>query len=708
MATLCLSFSIQTFGARTKNSPKNKKSGIPVSCLTCLNNFSPETLTFTTNPEKCPGILARCNKSNSTAKCEGIIANCFAQNCQTEGSCSDEIANRNLAYGCLKTESAYLPYTCASYISSLARNKADEIQSNLDAKERAHEIALKQQEAKIASEKAAAERAAADAEVKAAQAEAEAKARQAEIEAQTKLEQQKLQAQLEEQAKQAEIARQKQEKLDARNSKPNVKYNNILSAVKKDISTAKTHTSKAFNMLGIEKADNSKQTSAFGATPQIVTVYAISNPSADTKTKSYINASKYKTTTDFRCTKDAKESYVKSELLNALNVLTSSRDTLTDSIAELEASNADDETIGKISDDKINTLYEVQNKLTETINTIESEINELKTSCETRCAGVSSFSFTTSEIKFDENGLIVEDQSSGSDYSCKDFENSSTSNDIMGILAGGTSSPFGTNINQQIADLTKRVTKAVLTADRALVETEIAAATGNFGSSTANYAVINSCIKYTLDTEQYINCIKSTLGEQLQVLSQYPDENIPRGENYEYILREFNNSVYVALELLNSSTYISKAQCDESIRGNKDHPCCDEIITVSSTGSRLVNTTTTARQCSNDLANRLNKALKNKETNGATSSYIISINPSFITMQTPTGALNVTPTEFIANYCPKYPETKTEKATIECNATTTPTMYGPVNSQECYIKTTTGQIITTPTYANMCKEDKKR
>lgn len=705
LAITCLCISTHIFAAPAKS--KNQKKGIPANCLTCLNDFSPETLTFTTRAEKCPSTLARCNKSTSTAKCEGIINDCFAVNCTVEGSCADEIANRSLAYGCLKSNGAYLPYTCASYISSLARNKADEVQATLDAKERAHETALKQQEAKIAADKAAADKAAADAKVKAAQAEADAKAKQAQIEAQNKLEQQKLQAQLEEQAKQAELARQKQAEIDARNNKPNVKYNNILNAVKKDIATAKNHTSKAFNILGIEKFNSSKQKNTLDKTPQIVTVYAISSTGADAKAKSYINASKYKTTTDFICTKDTKESYVKTELLNALNVLTSSRDTLMDSISELEAINADDEVSGTISDDKINTLYEVQNKLTETINTIESETNELKTSCETRCAGVSAFSFTTSEIKLDENGLIVDEQTN-SNYSCKDFETSSNSNDIIGILSGGISSPFASNINQQIADLTKRVTKAVLTADRALVETEIAAATGNFGSTTANYAIINSCIKYTLDTEQYINCIKSTLGEQLQVLSQYPDEAVYRDENYDYVLGEFNKSVYVALELLNSSTYISKAQCDESIKGdNSNHKCCKEDITNSfNQRERLATNTTTARQCSTDLANRLNKALKNKENNGATSSYIIDIQPAFITIQTPTGISTVNASEFIEKYCSKYKE----KATIECSTSNTMTMYGMVTTNNCYIKIgDNGEtIITKESYPNMCKEDRKK
>lgn len=612
LATFCLIFSIQTFGANTKNKNKkngSKSSGIPTNCLACLNNFSPETLTFTTNEKKCPTILAKCNKSTSTAKCEGIISDCFAQNCTTEGSCSDEISNRALAYGCLKASSAYLPYTCASYISGLAKNQADQVQAKLDAKERAHETTLKQQEAKIAAEKTAAEKAAADAKVKAAQAEADAKAKQAQIEAQSKLEQQKLQAQLEEQAKQAELARQKQAQIDARNNKPNVKYNNILSTVRKDISTAKTYTSKAFNILGIEKVGDSSKTNS---NIPLVHVYAISSSNINAKTKSYINASKYKTEATYKCTKDTKESYIKNELSNALKVLQSSRNTLSDSIAELEAINADDETTGTIPETKINTLYEVQNKLTETINTLEPEIGRLKTSCETRCAGVSTFSLDMTEIKYDENGLIVNDDKPSNNYECKELEQSS-SNDLMSLFGGSSSMFGGTN---QINELTKRVTKAVLTADRAIEETEIAMASGNFTSSNTEYAVINSCIKYSLDTDQYITCITNTLGEQLSILSRYPDDSISRDDYYNNVLSEFNNSVSVALELLNNQ--YPDAKCEQG---------SDKCCTTSISNNVYISGTSDARQCSTQLAIRLKKAKdkKNKKvgyTNGPITMYL--------------------------------------------------------------------------------------
>ncbi|MBD5405298.1 hypothetical protein HDR59_01990 [bacterium] len=701
LATFCLIFSIQTFGANTKN--KNKKNGskssIPTSCLMCLNNFSPETLTFTVNEKKCPTILARCNKSTSTAKCEGIISDCFAQNCTTEGSCSDETANRALAYGCLKAESAYLPYTCASYISGLAKNQADQVQAQLDAKERAHATALKQQEAKIAADKAAAEKAAADAKVKAAQAEADAKAQQAQIEAQSKLEQQKLQAQLEEQAKQAELARQKQAEIDARNNKPNVKYNNTLSAVRKDISTAKTYTSKAFNLLGIEKINTSSKKSNSNA--PIVHVYAISSSNINAKTKSYLNASKYKTEADYKCTKDTKESYIKNELSNALNILQSSRNTLSDSIAELEALNADDETTGTIPESKINTLYEVQNKLTETINTVESEIGGLKTSCETRCAGVSAFSFEIKEIKYDENGLIVNNDTPSNEYVCKEFEESS-SNDIMSLF-GGSSSSFG-GTNQQINDLTQRVTKAVLATDRALEETEIAMASGNFTSSNTEYAVINSCIKYSLDTDQYITCITNTLGEQLSILSKYPDDTVSREDSiYQTVLKEFNNSVSVALELLRNQ--YPDAKC--AGEGEGIGTCCGNTAEIGGTDD--------ARICSTNLATRLKKAKEKKTKKGYTNGTISiygSVDELYIEKNN--GEDTQLLTDFVAERCGA-----ADEITCICTSwekTSYGTSWNPViedtdvcKSATCKItnnKKTISRKITSTNANTLCEKDK--
>ncbi len=716
---LCVSTHI--FAAPAKGKNKNQKKTIPTNCLVCLNDFSPETLTFTTRADKCPAILARCNKSTSTARCEGIIYDCFAANCEAEGSCIDEISNRNLAYGCLKASGAYLPYTCASYIAGLAKSYADQVEASLNAKDQAHEIALKQQEAKIASDKAAAERAAADAQVKAAQAEADAKAKQAQIEAQNKLEQQKLQAQLEEQAKQAELARQKQAQIDARNNKPNVKYNNILSAVKKDISSAKTHTSKLFNLLGIEKVSNSSNTNSGLTTIPTVTVYGLSTGIMDAKTKSYINASKYKETTDFRCTRDTKESYVKSELTNALNILTQSRSTLANSISELEALNADDEVTGAISQDKINTLYEVQNKLTETINEIETEIGGLKTSCQTRCAGVSAISFTSGGPKFDENGLIVEN--SGDDYSCDDFKNTTGNNNILSLMSGNssTSSLFGGQ-NQQINDLTQRVTKAVLTADRALEGTEIAAATGNYASTSTNYAVINSCLKYTLDTTEYIKCIKSTLGEQLQILAQYPDSNVSRNDNtYTAVLEEFKKSAKVALELLNSDTYKNKAKCSDGTSSL----CCDKNTTTITEISIAVHDSATARQCATNLAARLVKAEKGKNKDDDKNSNYIFISANFITVTTDKGTQTVTPAEFIKDYCKKYSHLQHEAKIVTQMESTTVTGAGnqpnpyypayaaPVNVQtpSYYIQlgpdSHPAAIITNSSYASMCKESEE-
>lgn len=694
LAITCLSFSIQTFAQKRKST---KKKTISTACLTCLNSFSSETLTFTVNAAKCPSILAKCNKSNLTSKCEDYIYECYDANCATDGACSDEMSNRGLLFGCLKAENQFLPYQCASYISGFAKSFANQEQAKLDAAERAHEQQLKQQEAQIEAEKRAAEEAAANAKAKAAEAEQQAKIKAAEIEKQTQLELEELKYQKEQEAKDAEIARQKKAAEEARNNKPNVKYNNIISAVKKDITTAKTYTSKAYNLLGITKTTDTQKNSVLGFSPQIVEVYGL-NVESSAKSKSLVNGSKYKTTANFKCTKDTKESYVKNELKNALNTLTKSRETLSTSIGELEALNADDETTGTISDDKINNLYELQNKLSETINTIETEMSELTTSCETRCKGMSSFSTSSNETKFDDKGLIIENSSDG-DYSCSDFD-SSSSTDITSVLLGGsTMSSIVGGVGQQVAELTRRVTRAVLSADRALEETEIAAISGNYSNSSTNYAVINSCIQYSLDIEQYTSCIKNVMSSQLTILSRYNDDTIGRDENYNTVLNEFKKSAKVALDLVNSDNYINKAQCEDD--SPEKNGCEKESNNIS------INNSTEARTYAINLSSRLSKAAKSKNNTNSNNLTITQITDGFITFTENGKSNSMSHSQFLQAHCQKYSGKNVEVGTYGTTSTY-PNMSGVYNIPmagltQYYLKLNNGEaVLTVDNYQSVC------
>ncbi len=677
-------FSIQSMAQKKQ---KQTKSTLTPACIACLNLFSPDTLTFTSRADSCPNILARCMTSTSTSQCEGIINECFAYNCQEEGSCANETANRNLAYGCLKAEGSILPYKCSSYIAALSKNYADQVKAKNTAKEQAYQAQLKQQQAQIAAQEAAAKQAEADAKVKAAQAEAQAQAELAKIEAENKLKLQQQEAELAQKAKDAELARQQKAAADARNNKPNVKYNNILAEVKKDISSAKTYTTKAFNMLGITKTNEQQANGTFFGFPApIVEVYAISIDGS-AKSQAMLNGSRYKETTNFKCTKDVKESYIKNELNNAYNVLLQSRDKLSSSITELENLNVD--AVESISTDKINSLYALLNKENETINSLEMELAALNTTCETRCAGISSSMTSSSELQFDENGLIIED-SGNVDYKCDEFNNESSSNtnmtnfltmgklDIQSVVGG---------IGQKVTDLTKRVLTAVLNTDRLLEELNISASTGSVAASNMNYAVINSCTQYIMDIEQYTTCIKNVMSSQLSLLAQH--QNSQKTQYYNTLLSEFAKSINTALDLVNSDTYRDVAKCDNN---DTSSPGCGATYDAMSAMDM-----DTARKYALNLSSRLSKAANkhNIQTNNSTSGSINILNVdnnNNVTFSAYGVISNKEVNSFIKEFCPTY---------ASWTATTSNTPY--VGSSIILKKSNeTDRTITPQTFNDMC------
>ncbi len=554
VAVICGSFVVSTNSHAAK---KKKKSSSTVTnaCIACLNSFNAEKLDFTIDADKCPKRLARCFKSNQSNKCESIIQDCIQTNCASSGTCSNEIGNRSLFAGCLKAVNQVLPYQCASYIAGYASSKAQEELSKVDAQERA--IEQKKLEVQKAQEDAKRAQAQAEEKAKLAQADAEVKKKQIEEDNKIKLEQEK--ARLEQQAKDAELARQKKAALEARNNKPNVKYNNLLNDVKQSVTSAKNFTTKAFNLLGITKT-NDKQTqgSVIFFPPQIITVPAIM-ASTDAKTRALVNSSRYKTEQNFVCTKDTKENFVKNELNNVYNTIKKARDKLETGISEIEATNADDETTNTISESKINTLYQAQNKLTEIMETVEGYTSKLKTNCETRCEGLStmsnsSFTVSSSPIEFDENGNIIEEKKKTEDnnaYSCKDLENevSSKQNDMASVLgtSTGMSDMFG-GVGKKVTELTKRNTEAVLYTDRLLDETLVAVQSGKFDGTSSDYPAIDSCTQYmVLDIAQYTNCASNVLGQQLTALSVNKEND--------RIKEELNSSIKKIIKTLQSPNY---------------------------------------------------------------------------------------------------------------------------------------------------------
>ncbi len=601
IALICGLQTLPTLSAppKKKNS-KKKSSGPSSSCLACLAAFDDQELKFTITPEKCTKIVANCDKKNRTSQCENIILDCIDYNCTTKGSCSDEMANRSLFYGCLKATNQFLPYQCASYIAGFASSKASEVQSILNSEKA-------EQNKAIEAEKAKAEKAKSEASIKAAAAQKEAEAKVALINQETTLKQQQLEYELKQKEITEQLTREAKLKEQQRNSQPNVKYNNIINAVKKDISTAKTYSNKAYNLLGITKTENTQTNgNLFYFPPQIISMQGL-NYSNDPKTKALTNGSKYKQDQNFVCTKDTKESYIKTELNNIYNILKKSKNNLINETNEIENLNIDSST-NVISETKITNLYHIQNKLSELLNTLDSNINTLTTSCETRCKGISTTEQTQSSIsgplEFDENGNIIDKTSKEKDnnkYTCKDFETTTSSNSNLSLFAPTETSSIG-GIGEQVANLTQRVTRSVLEIDRLLEETEIAIQSGKFGAETIEYPAIDSCIQYmVLDIASYTNCVSNVLGQQLLAYS--------KNTNNEDIKNELTQSIKTTVTNLQSPNYTQ-------INDQKLYCPNKETIKDINPASITITDINNAQTCILSITNALNQAKETKKTTG--------------------------------------------------------------------------------------------
>lgn len=628
IAIICGSFTLPA----TSATKKKKKSTVTTACVACLNAFDAESLQFTIDPDKCPKRIAKCYKANQTNKCEGIIEECIQYNCKTAGSCGNEIGNRNLFAGCLKAVNQVLPYQCASYIAGYASSKAEEVK----ALQTAQENALKQKQLEVQKAEQEAKTAAENAKIKAQQIASNAETKKAQIAADNEIKLAQEKARLEQQAKDAELARQKKEAQEARNNKPNVKYNNLLNDVKQSITSAKNYTTKAYNLLGITKTDDEKSNgSAIFFPPQIIEVPGIM-ASTDAKTRSLVNSSRYKSEQRFVCTRDTKENFIKNELNNVYNTIKKSRDNLANGIADIEAINADDETTDSISETKINTLYLAQNKLTEIMETVEGYTTTLKTSCETRCAGLSSFNpattmISSSKIEFDENGNIIEEKKKEDNtaYSCKDLDKDTTAQTGFPAFFTGSNSGMSDmigGIGKKVAELTKRNTEAVLFTDKLLDETLIAVQSGKFDDSMTDYPAIDSCVQYmVLDIASYTNCISNVLGQQLTTLAN--------NKSNQSVIKELNSSINTVLKTIQSPNYKDKlANTSVYCDGNS-----------SSSGQSLFNSDNTIapitaslhdfndfNTCILSITNALNEAKKEKKKTGESNFYITNVGDNYI------------------------------------------------------------------------------
>jgi len=526
---LCLFNGVEAF-AQAKRVPQQKPAkgkeeapaGLSDNCKACLNLFSPTTLTFTSNASKCAQIMPTC-KGKPAGVCESMIDSCFNFNCSAEGSCTDEMANRALFSGCLKAEGATLPFTCASYIAGKASAYAATKKNELDERNRMHERDM--QQAQLRSQ-----------EQQAAQA---AEAEKARIQASTQtaqgqlaLDKQKFQQ--EQAAKDAELNRQQKAEQAQKNSKPNVMYNNAISEAKRAIANARTATSGLMTQMGVQTSTQAAGGGSILYTPApTIDVPGFGVFGNDAKSRSFVNASKYGKGGIFRCTRDIRENAVRSELDRVLGTLMSTRNTLSGAISNLEMVNDDPDTKQGINDEKIDGLYEVQNAITEAVTQIQTSIALMTTSCETRCNGMSSMLSTptggaSNESIYDEDGNIKKEHlepGKNSDYSCKEFDASSNF-DPVAFLGGSGSlnveSMLG-GYSKRVGELTERVLRAVVMADRAIEKAEITTSLGRSleneeGASTSNVSGADVCLRLP-SQNSIVECFDELVGNEINTFS---------------------------------------------------------------------------------------------------------------------------------------------------------------------------------------------
>ena len=505
--------------ATPSHSAKKNKNKISKSCLNCLNSFSAETLNFPKKIRgKCTKILSSCDKTDRTADCEKVINECFEYNCSATGSCSDAKSNRALIVGCLSAENKFLPYQCRNYVKGKASSFAEQAKASVEQEK------LKQQAeietAKVEAEKAktATEQAAQEAKIKQAQIEAEAKTKQAQIEAENKIK-------LEEKKKQLELQAVRDQKKEKINSNPNVKYNKALSNVRKAISQAKKESNSVFAQMGIQEMEmsycNDSDKIKLIFPPKYIPMLAIENTDLDSNEKAMLlRSSKYSIKTNdeqpgnlcFVCNKDIKESIVKSKLDNIATILSNANETLANDITEIENANMDETSTQFLDEDKFGILNNIQNNIDAALKQIQTHINTLSTSCETRCKGINPMTFKKSSgIEFDEKGNIIEDKvDENTGYSCPDLQQTKTDNNenkspfdmsnMMSFMTGAKQIPdteteaqkkerekkekqtqnkslakMMGGINYQAMEITERTTKAVLEVDKTLDQINIIA-----------------------------------------------------------------------------------------------------------------------------------------------------------------------------------------------------------------------------------------
>jgi hypothetical protein len=307
---------------------------------------------------------------------------------------------------------------------------------------------------------------------------------------------------------------------------------------------------------------------------------------------------------------------------------------------------------------------------------------------------------TGGKIEFDDDGNIIESESSSKSYSCKEFESSAGATggfDMMAMMSGqqtAMSDMIG-GVGRKVADLTMRATKAVVEVDMSMDATEIAINTGKFETgSDMNYAQITNCQQYLItDLTSYTNCVMSAIQSQIAAYAQIVAGG---GSTDSPILHELSASIAETLDLLNGGSYIHYSRCKVPSSGNEYYdsfggtaktssggtlrtgnicksneggincvPICCQTTTRNDKGqiSGLIHEINAARQCAINLTTRFNNVKTEMEKEKKQDQYggggygggmiqILAVDKGYVDFQDQHGRNSKPIQQFITRYCP--------------------------------------------------------
>jgi hypothetical protein len=216
------------------------------------------------------------------------------------------------------------------------------------------------------------------------------------------------------------------------------------------------------------------------------------------------------------------------------------------------------------------------------------------------------------EIKYDSKGNLIKQDvgaaksGTSGDYNCPEISGQAAATDPMMAMMGGggfdMSAMLG-GVGQQVTDLTKRVLKAAVDADKIIEETSIYLST-NGTMATKDGSGIDACTKVAItDTAQYVACSKSILNRLLLVY-----QNAKGDAAVEKAKENLKKNAGEIINTLNAYSTINTT-CPANLQ---DKNCCGESTVI------IIDTKEKALTCVLNITTRLNK-LQNPSSAGSSS-----------------------------------------------------------------------------------------